>query len=107
MILFFEIIGIYLLGIHDVFRRYFYLVPLMSFVGLLLLFIALILYASQSIINGISARLMITSIALAYTSLAIVSLIAGRYSVIYQKNSADYYYTKAENIKKLRSIEEQ
>ncbi len=80
---------------------------MVAFIGVLLLFIGLVLYARNSLINGVSARLMITAIVLAYTSFAIVVFIAGRYSIFYQKNPTDFQYTKTENTETVKRVEEQ
>jgi hypothetical protein len=95
------------MGVHNYLRRNFYLTPLFAFIGVFLLFIALVVYAGQSIINGISARLMIAAIALSYTSFAIIIFIAGRYSIFYQRNPTDFQYTKNENTETVKRVEEQ
>jgi hypothetical protein len=95
------------MGVHSFPRRHFYITPFLAFIAVLLLFISLVLYASESIINGISARLMITGIVLAYTSFAIVTFIAGRYSIFYQRNPTDFQYTKTETGETVKRVEEQ
>ncbi len=100
-------ICIFLMGVHSFPRRHFYITPSIAFIGVLLLFIVLILYARQSLINGISARLLITAIVLGYTSFAIVVFIAGRYSVFYQNNPTDFYYTKTEKNETIKRVDEQ
>jgi hypothetical protein len=95
------------MGVHSFPRRHFYITPLITFVGVLLLLIALVLYARHSMINGISARLMITAIILGYTSLAMIVFVAGRYSVFYMKNPSDFAYTKTENTEAVKKVEEQ
>jgi len=95
------------MGIHSFPRRHFYITPLLAFIAVLLLFISLVLYARESIINGISARLMIAAIALSYTSFAIIIFIAGRYSIFYQRNPTDFQYTKNENTETVKRVEEQ
>jgi hypothetical protein len=81
--------------------------PLITFIGAFLLFISLVLYARQSIINGISARLIVAAIVFAYTSFGIVTFIAGRYSIFYQRNPTDFQYTKTENTETVKRVEEQ
>jgi len=95
------------MGVHSFPRLHFYITPSITCIGVLLLFIALVLYARVSIINGISARLMITAIVLSYTSFAIVSFIAGRNSIFYEKNPADFQYTKTKNNETVKKVEEQ
>ena len=84
------------MGVHSFPRKHFYLTPSLSFLAVLLLFIALVVYAGRAVINGVSARLYITALVLSYTSFAIVVFIAGRYSVFYQHNPAEFTYRKAE-----------
>jgi len=95
------------MGVHSFPRRHFYITPFIAFIGVLLLFIALILYARQSIINGVSARLIITAIVFAYTSSAIVTFVAGRYSIFYQRKPTDFQYTKADDNETVKRAEEQ
>jgi hypothetical protein len=94
------------MGVHSFPRRHFYLTPLITFIGVLLLFLALVFYASESIINGVSVRLVIASIVLAYTSFIIVTFVAGRYSIFYQRNPTDFQYTKTENGETVKRVEE-
>jgi len=75
------------MGLNNFLRRYFYITPLLAFIGVLLLFFSLVFYAHHALINGISVRLIITAIVMAYTSFAIVTFVAGRYSIFYQKKS--------------------
>ena len=98
---------IFLMGVHSFPRRHFYLTPLVAFIAVLLLFAALVLYARWSLLNGISARLMITAMMLALTSLAIVVFVAGRYSIFYKANPADFQYSKAENNDSVKRVAEQ
>lgn len=98
---------IFLMGVHSFPRRHFYVTPCVTYLGLLLLFFALVCYAHRSMINGISVRLIITAIVLAYVSLAIVSFVAGRYSIFYQRNPIDFQYTKTGNSETTKSLEEQ
>ncbi|UJR36811.1 hypothetical protein I4U23_029525 [Adineta vaga] len=100
-------IFIFLMGIHSFPRRHFYLTPLFAFIGVLLLFITVVLYARYSKINGISARLMITAIVLGYASFAIVVFVAGRYSIFYKKNPTDFQYTKTETNEIVKPVEEE
>jgi len=94
------------MGVHSFPRRHFYLTPLITFIGVLLLFLALVFYASESIINGVSVRLVIASIVLSYTSFIIVTFVAGRYSIFYQRNPTDFQYTKTENGETVKRVEE-
>jgi len=96
IILLFSAIFIFLMGVHRFPRRHFYITPSVSFVTAIMLMIALILYAQKSVLNGVSARLMMTAVVLAFMSLAMIMFVAGRYSIHYQKNPTDFYYTKAE-----------
>ncbi|CAF0809001.1 unnamed protein product [Adineta ricciae] len=96
MFLLIATIFIFLMGVHSFPRRHFYLTPLFAFIGVLLLFVSLVLYARYSKINGISARLIIAAIVLGYASFGIVVYIAGRYSIFYKKNPTDFHYTKTE-----------
>lgn len=105
--LFFATICIFLMGVHSFPRRHFYLTPSITFIAVLLLFIALVFYANKWIINGVSVRLVIAAIVLAYTSFMIVTFIAGRYSIFYQRNPTDFQYTKTENTETVKRIEEQ
>ncbi|CAF1240132.1 unnamed protein product [Adineta steineri] len=100
-------IMIFLMGVHSFPRRHFYITPLIEFFGVLLLLVSLVLYARQSLINGISARLIITAIVLGYTSLAIVVFVAGRYSIFYKKNPADFHYSKTEKNEAVKRVEEE
>ncbi|CAF0779860.1 unnamed protein product [Rotaria sordida] len=105
--LLFATISVFLIVLYNIFRRYFYLTSLFIFINVLLHFIGVVLYTHQSTINGISARLMILSNVLACISLAIVSYIAGRYSIFYPKNQTDFHFTKVENTEAITKIEEQ
>ncbi|CAF2767540.1 unnamed protein product [Rotaria sp. Silwood2] len=100
-------INIFLAGLHNDCRQYFYLTPLSTFISALLLFIGVVLYTHQSIINGISARSMILSIIVTCFNLPIVSYIAGRYSIFYQKNRIDFHFAKTDNSEAIKRIEEQ
>lgn len=95
------------MGVHSFPRRHFYVTPFIAFIGVLLLFISLILYARQSLINGVSSRLIITAIVLAYTSFAITTFVAGRYSIFYQRSRTDFHYTKTEDNETVKRVEEQ
>ena len=95
------------MGMHSFPRRHFYLTPLITFIAVLLLLLALVLYANKSIINGISARLVITAIVLAYTGFAISTFVAGRYSIFYQRNPSDFQYTTTGNTETVKRTEEQ
>ncbi|CAF0912365.1 unnamed protein product [Rotaria sp. Silwood1] len=100
-------ISIFLKDLHDVFQRYFYITSLITFISALLLFIGIVLYTHQSIINGISARIMIVSIVLACLSSSIVSYIAGRHSIFYLNNRTNFHFTKTENTEAIKTIEAQ
>ena len=100
-------IFIFLMGVHSFPRRHFYLTPLLASLAVLLLFISLTLYASQSLINGSSARLVITAIVLALTSFAIVVYIAGRYSIFYKENPIEFSYNKTETTETAQEVDEQ
>jgi hypothetical protein len=95
------------MGVHSFPRKHFYLTPTLAFIGVLLLFLSLVLYTRYSILNGVSARLMITAMVLAYTSFAIVVFVAGRYSVFYRQNPTDFQYSKTENNEAIKRVEEQ
>jgi uncharacterized membrane protein (DUF485 family) len=95
------------MGVHSFPRRHFYLTPAMAFLGLLLLFISLTLYARHSLVNGISARLVITAIVLALTSFTIVVYIAGRYSIFYRENPIEFSYRKAETTETAKGFEDE
>ncbi|CAF3227207.1 unnamed protein product [Rotaria socialis] len=90
-------ISVFLMVFVAYFRRYFYLAPLFVFLSLLLHFIGIVVYTHRSIINGICARLMLTSIVFACLSLAMMSYIAGRYTAFYPTNRTGYQLTKTEN----------
>ncbi|CAF1087557.1 unnamed protein product [Rotaria magnacalcarata] len=90
-------ISVFLMVFNAYFRRYFYLASLFVFLSLLLHFIGIVVYTHQSIINGICARLMLTSIVLTCFSLAMMSYIFGRYSAFYPTNRTGYQLTKTEN----------
>ena len=98
---------IFLMGVHSFPRRHFYITPLITFIAILLIFFALNSYACRSVINGISARLVITSLVLVLTSFAIISYVAGRYAVFYRRNPIDFEYTKTEETETVRRMEEQ
>lgn len=98
---------IFLMGVHSFPRRHFYLTPFLTYLAVLLLILALVFYAHGSIINGISVRLVIAAIVLTYIGLAMVSFVAGRYSIFYQTNPIDFQYTKTGNRETATSIEEQ
>ena len=100
-------IFIFLMGVHSFPRRHFYLTPAMAFLGVLLLLVALSLYARQSLVNGISARLVITALVLALTSFTIVVYIAGRYSIFYKENPIEFSYRKTETTETAKGFDEQ
>jgi ABC-type Fe3+-siderophore transport system permease subunit len=105
--LLFATICIFLMGVHSFPRRHFYLTPSIAFIGVLLLFFALVFYANRSIINGVSVRLVIAAIVLGFTSFSIVAFVAGRYSVFYQRNPTDFQYSKTGNTETIKQVEEQ
>src|SRR5439155_19757841 len=81
--LLFTAICIFLMGIHNFFRRYYYITPCFAFIGVLLLFFSLVFYAHYALINGVSIRLIIAAIAMAFSCLGIITFIGGRYSIFY------------------------
>jgi hypothetical protein len=95
------------MGVHSFPRRHFYITPLIVFFGGLLLLLTLAFYARYSIINGVSARLIITAIVLAFTSFAMVAFVAGRYSIFYRENPTDFQYKKTENTETVKRVDEQ
>ena len=95
------------MGTHSFPQRHFYLTPSVAFIAVLLLFVALVFYASKSIINGVSVRLVIAALVLSYTSFAIVTFVAGRYSIFYRSNPTDFRYSKTEETETVQPVEEQ
>lgn len=95
------------MGVHSFPRRHFYLTPCLAYLAVFLLIFALVFYAHRSIINGISVRLVIAAIVLTYIGLAMISFIAGRYSIFYKKNPIDFQYNKTGNGETATSIDEQ
>ena len=71
------------------------------------MFAGLVLYANRFLLNGLGARMIITAIVLVYTSLAIVSFVAGRYSIFYKQNPMDFSYRKTEGDDATKKVEVQ
>ena len=100
-------IFVFLMGVHSFPRRHFYITPLICFVAVMLMFAGLVLYANRFLLNGLGARMIITAIVLVYTSLAIVSFVAGRYSIFYKQNPMDFSYRKTEGDDATKKVEVQ
>lgn len=89
-------VSIFLLITHSFPRRHFYLTPIFVFIGLLCLLFSLCFYAHRSLVNGISARLVITAIVLTLISFTIATYLAGNHAVLYRQSVQNYKYTKTE-----------
>lgn len=88
------------------FRQYFYLTAFVQSVSLLLLFVSVVVYTRQFLINGISTRLMIISMFSVFISSTLISYIAGKYSILHQNDHTNFFFKNTENTEAIDRIEE-
>lgn len=68
----------------------------------------MVLYAQKFLTNGISTRIVVTSIIFCFSAVTISSLIAGRYSMLYRLSPIEFSYQKTRDVREMeKTLNEQ